>query len=74
MGRERLIPVTGATGNVGAEVIAVLRGQDERVVAAARDVARARRRSGEAVEYVPFDFARGGPSWCARRRSPTCGG
>lgn len=58
MGRDRRILVIGATGNVGAEAIAALRGRDERVAAAVREVARARRRFGEAVECVPFDFAR----------------
>ena len=50
------IVVTGATGNVGAEVIAALHGSDATVVAAVRDVARARQRLGDDIEYTSFDF------------------
>jgi len=52
------ILVTGATGNVGAALIEQLRGRDVRVVAAVRDVARARERLGAGIEYLPFDFMR----------------
>ncbi len=52
------ILVTGATGNVGAALIAQLRGGDRRIVAAVRDVDRARTQLGAAIEYAPFDFAR----------------
>ena len=54
----RTILVTGATGNVGAALIEQLRGRDVRVVAAVRDLVRARRRLGAGIEYLPFDFAR----------------
>ncbi len=50
--------VTGATGNVGAALIEQLCGRDVRVVAAVRDVARARQRLGLGIEYRPFDFLR----------------
>ncbi len=52
------ILVTGATGNVGAAVLALLRGHEPCVVAAVRDVARARGRLGDGIAYVPFDFER----------------
>jgi len=52
------ILVTGATGNVGAAVIARLRGGDAPVVAAVRDGARARDRLGDDLACVPFDFER----------------
>lgn len=56
-GMRETILVTGATGNVGAALIAALRGGEARVVAAVRDVARARVRLGDGLDYVPFDFA-----------------
>ncbi len=54
----RTILVTGATGNVGAALIEQLRGREVRIVAAVRDVERARQRLGAGLEYVQFDFAR----------------
>ena len=55
---EGKILVTGATGNVGAAVLNALPRENGPVVAAVRDVERARRRFGDTVEYVPFDFRR----------------
>ena len=52
------ILVTGATGNVGAALIEQLCGRDVRIVAAVRDVERARQRLGAGLEYAQFDFAR----------------
>jgi len=52
------ILVTGATGTVGAAVLERLRGCEPRVVAAVRDMDRARQRLGDDVAYVPFDFER----------------
>jgi len=54
----RTILVTGAIGNVGAALIEQLRGREVRIVAAVRDVERARQRLGAGLEYVQFDFAR----------------
>lgn len=51
------ILVTGATGNVGREVIAALPHAAARVVAAVRDVDRARAMLGDDLAYVRFDFA-----------------
>ncbi len=51
------ILVTGATGNVGAALIERLRAREVRPVAAVRDVASARRRLGDEIDYVAFDFA-----------------
>lgn len=52
------ILVTGATGNVGMEVIAELqrRGRTDDIVAAATNVDRARARLGDHLSYVRFDF------------------
>ena len=50
--------VTGATGNVGAEVVKALQKAGVPVRAAVRDVAKATGRFGEGVEYVQFDFKR----------------
>jgi uncharacterized protein YbjT (DUF2867 family) len=55
---EGTILVTGATGNVGAAVVDALPRGNGPVVAAVRDVERARHRFGDTVEYVPFDFRR----------------
>lgn len=52
------ILVTGATGNVGAEVIAGLRQRNAAVIAAVRNVERARRTLGPDLSYRAFDFAR----------------
>ena len=57
------ILVTGATGTVGRHVVTTLveeGGTDEDVTvrAGVRDVARARERFGDDVEYVEFDFQR----------------
>ncbi len=50
--------VTGATGNVGAEVVKALHKAGQPVRAAVRDVAKAEGHFGEGVEYVQFDFKR----------------
>ncbi len=50
--------VTGATGNVGTEVVQALHKAGQLVRAAVRDVAKAEGRFGEGVEYVQFDFKR----------------
>lgn len=50
--------VTGATGNVGTEVVKALQQAGQRVRAAVRDVSKAEGRFGEGVEYVQFDFKR----------------
>ncbi len=50
------ILVIGATGNVGAEVIKALGPSNFTVVAAVRDIGRAKARLGDAIEYVVFDF------------------
>jgi uncharacterized protein YbjT (DUF2867 family) len=52
------ILVTGAGGNVGAEVVRLLQSQGHTVRAADRAVGAARRDPVEGTEYVPFDFAR----------------
>lgn len=49
--------MTGATGNVGAEVVGCLAQRGASVVAAVRNIDRARRALGERVDYVTFDFA-----------------
>ncbi len=48
--------VTGATGNVGSEVVRLLRGGKSSVRAAVRDPGRVEPAGG--VEYAPFDFTR----------------
>ncbi|HEU4324560.1 MAG TPA: SDR family oxidoreductase [Roseiflexaceae bacterium] len=53
---ERIL-VTGATGTVGAEVLAELQRVGAPVAAAVRDVGRARRALGDQIDCVPFDFA-----------------
>lgn len=50
------ILVTGATGNVGSEVLKRLRDHDVRVIAAVPKPDRARRVLGSDVEVVAFDF------------------
>lgn len=50
------ILITGATGNVGTEVIQQLQMHDVRVVAAVRNVDKARAQLGDRIDYVPFDF------------------
>jgi uncharacterized protein YbjT (DUF2867 family) len=52
------ILVIGATGNVGLEVVNELRGRGASVVAAVRNISRARRLLGDDLEYVEFDFAK----------------
>jgi uncharacterized protein YbjT (DUF2867 family) len=52
------ILVTGATGNVGAEVVTALRRAGAPVVAAVRNPAKARDVLGDDVSMAPFDFAR----------------
>ena len=50
------ILVTGATGNVGAEIVKILRDRGIPVAAAVRNPAKAREQLGDGVDYVPFDF------------------
>jgi uncharacterized protein YbjT (DUF2867 family) len=50
------ILVTGATGNVGQEVVRLLLLQNCRVCAAVRNPTRAKQILGSEVEYVDFDF------------------
>jgi uncharacterized protein YbjT (DUF2867 family) len=49
--------VTGATGNVGAQVIRDLKSRGETVRAFVRDPDRAAERLGDGVEFVPGDFS-----------------
>jgi len=48
--------VTGATGNVGMEVVKALQKIGQPVRVAVRDVAKAEKHLGGEVEYVQFDF------------------
>ncbi len=50
------ILVTGATGNVGKEIIRLLKNQDCEVVAAVRDPIRARSILGTDITCIAFDF------------------
>jgi hypothetical protein len=50
------ILVTGATGNVGREVIHLLSVGDYPVAAAVRNLAQSQKNSGSNVHYVLFDF------------------
>jgi uncharacterized protein YbjT (DUF2867 family) len=50
--------VTGATGNVGMEVVKVLQKAGQPVRAAVREVAKVEGQFGEGVECVQFDFKR----------------
>ncbi len=50
------ILVTGATGNVGAEVVRLLSGLEQPFVIGARDVVQARQHFGEVVPVVCLDF------------------
>ncbi len=50
------ILVTGATGNVGSALIDALRGTSAHIVAAVRNVEKARRTLGDDIDYVTFDF------------------
>lgn len=52
------IVVTGALGNVGAEVVNALLAQGIHVRAVARDMEQVRKRFGDEVEAVVFDFTR----------------
>jgi uncharacterized protein YbjT (DUF2867 family) len=52
------ILVTGATGNVGKEIVAGLLQKGAKVTAAVRDPAKARAQLGDNLEYVEFDFKR----------------
>lgn len=52
------ILVTGATGNVGAELIKALHGRGLAVRAAVRNAEKARRQLGADIDYVTFDFRR----------------
>ncbi|MCA9913515.1 MAG: SDR family oxidoreductase [Anaerolineae bacterium] len=51
-----MILVTGATGNVGAEVVRHLP-EPSQVIAAARNPQKARQQLGDSVRYAAFDFA-----------------
>lgn len=51
------ILVSGATGNVGAEIVKWLQAQNQFVRVAGRDVASLQRQFGTEVEAVAFDFA-----------------
>lgn len=51
------ILVTGATGNVGVEIVQLLRQQQQAVRAAVRSIDAAPKSSGDGVQYVAFDFA-----------------
>jgi uncharacterized protein YbjT (DUF2867 family) len=53
---ERPVLVTGATGTVGATVVAALGSEDVPVRAAARDIDAAREQLGDRPTYVRFDF------------------
>lgn len=52
------ILVTGAGGNVGAEVVRLLQGEGYPVRSADRAIREARRDRAGGTEFVPFDFAR----------------
>ncbi|MEN6497751.1 MAG: SDR family oxidoreductase [Thermoguttaceae bacterium] len=52
------ILIIGATGTVGSELVAQLRGKGESVCGATRKPAEAARRSSPADEYVEFDLER----------------
>jgi uncharacterized protein (TIGR01777 family) len=52
------VVITGATGLIGGRVARILTEQGVRVVALVRDVERARRRLGDAVTCVRWDFHR----------------
>ena len=52
------ILVTGATGNVGAEVVRLLTERGQPVRAAVRDVKKAKAEFGGGASYVPFDFSK----------------
>lgn len=52
---EEKILVTGGTGNVGSEVIKGLFGKGQ-IVAAVRDIDKAREILGDRIDYVSFDF------------------
>ncbi|MBC8043956.1 MAG: SDR family oxidoreductase [Rhizobacter sp.] len=51
--KKNVIVITGATGNIGAEVIKYLRGADAEIRAAVRDAASSK---SDDVNYVSFDF------------------
>ena len=53
-----MILLTGATGTTGSATVAQLRGTKRPFRIMTRDVARARRQFGEALDYVAGDFAR----------------
>ncbi len=56
-GIDAPILVTGATGNVGGEVVRLLRDHGYAVRAAVRDIAAARTHGEQNIEYVALDFA-----------------
>lgn len=51
--KKNVIVITGATGNIGAEVIKYLRGADAEIRAAVRDAASSK---SDDVNYVSFNF------------------
>jgi uncharacterized protein YbjT (DUF2867 family) len=55
--KARLL-ITGATGNVGKELIRLLTEKNAEIVAAIRDPKEAESSLGADIEYVPFDFQR----------------
>ncbi|GAB4420912.1 MAG: SDR family oxidoreductase [Bacteroidia bacterium] len=66
------ILITGATGNVGAAVIAALLGADERIeILAGLRGLRAGHAYGDRVKAVPFDFADPASATAALRRCDT---
>ncbi|HWI53731.1 MAG TPA: NAD(P)H-binding protein, partial [Symbiobacteriaceae bacterium] len=56
MADQGRILVTGATGNVGAAVVQSLLAIGQPVVAAVRNIEKARIQLGNAPTYVPFDI------------------
>jgi uncharacterized protein YbjT (DUF2867 family) len=50
------ILVTGATGNVGSQVIRLLQKRDCHVCAAVRNPDKAKQILGSNIDYIPFDF------------------
>lgn len=61
------ILITGATGNVGAELVHLLHAAGHPLRAAVREPGQARARLGAPIEYVPFDFTAPGSFGAALR-------